>query len=143
MNIEKFKHQHIDILSSIARLRQLSRAGVTDNAAAIAAQIVEVSGIIKLHLAVEDRSLYPALEACADARLVNMSRAYRTEMKDIAQAYLGFAAKWNTARQVALEPEGFRADANRVLRHLFERIQREDHAFYPAIEAAAVAAVAA
>ncbi|MCA1857494.1 hemerythrin domain-containing protein [Massilia oculi] len=140
MNIEKFKHQHTDILSSIARLRQLSHAGVAENAAAIAAQIVEVSGIIKLHLAVEDRSLYPALEASADTRLVNMSRAYRTEMQDIAQAYLGFAAKWNTARQVAREPEGFRRDANQVLRHLFERIKREDREFYPAIDAVAVAA---
>jgi len=140
VNIDKFKHQHIDILSSIARLRQLSREGVAKNAAAIAAQIVQVSGLVKLHLAGEDRNLYPALEAGGDPRLAHMSRAYRNEMEDIAQAYLAFAAKWNTARQVAREPDGFRADANLVLRRLFERIQREDREFYPAVDAAALAA---
>ena len=140
MNIDKFKHQHIDILSSITRLRQLSREGVAENAAAIAAQVVQVSGLVKLHLAGEDRNLYPALEESGDARLVRMSRAYRDEMKDIAQAYLGFAARWNTARQVALEPDGFRTDANLVLRRLFERIQREDREFYPAVDAAALVA---
>jgi len=140
VNIDKFKHQHIDILSSITRLRQLSREGVAENAAAIAAQVVQVSGLAKLHLAGEDRNLYPALEESGDARLVRMSRAYRDEMKDIAQAYLGFAARWNTARQVALEPDGFRTDANLVLRRLFERIQREDREFYPAVDAAALVA---
>jgi leucyl aminopeptidase (aminopeptidase T) len=140
VNIDKFKHQHIDILSSIARLRQLSREGVAGNAAAIAAQIVQVSGLVKLHLAGEDRNLYPTLEDSGDARLAHMSRAYRAEMKDIAQAYLGFAAKWNTARQVARDPDGFRQDANVVLRRLFERIQREDREFYPAIDATALAA---
>lgn len=136
MNIDKFKHQHIDILSSIARLRQLSHAGVAGNADAIAAGIVRVSGIVKLHLAVEDRSLYPALEASGDAQLAALSREYRGEMQGIAAAYLRFAAQWNTARQVALAPEQFRAEANVVLRQLYERIQREDRHFYPAIDAA-------
>ena len=140
MNIDKFKHQHIDILSGIARLRQLSHAGVADNAEAIAAGIVRVSGIIKLHLAVEDRSLYPALEASGDAELAAMSRQYRGEMQGIADAYMRFAGNWNTARAVALAPDAFRAEANVVLRQVYERIQREDRHFYPAIDAAVAVA---
>ncbi|HWJ96310.1 MAG TPA: hemerythrin domain-containing protein [Telluria sp.] len=140
MNIDKFKHQHIDILSSIARLRQLSHAGVAENADAIAAGIVRVSGIIKLHLAVEDRSLYPALESSGDAQLAAMSRQYRSEMQGIADGYMRFAGKWNTARQVALAPDEFRAEANVVLRQLYERMQREDRHFYPAIEGATAVA---
>ena len=35
MNIEKFKHQHVDILSRIDQLRSLTHAGVEVNAAAI------------------------------------------------------------------------------------------------------------
>jgi hypothetical protein len=135
MNIDKFKHQHVDILSGIARLRQLARDGVARNAQAISAGIVAVSGIVKLHLAVEDRNLYPALEASGDGELVDLSRAYQREMDGIAGAYLQFAGRWNTPRQVAAEPEAFRDDANVVLRQLFERIRREDREFYPAISA--------
>lgn len=134
MNIEKFKHQHLDILAGIARLRQLAHGGIASNADAIAAGIVAFSGTIKLHLAVEDRHLYPALEASGEARLVRMSQQYQREMDSIAGAYLQFAGKWNTARHVAEAPEQFRAEANLVLRQLFERIRREDTEFYPAVD---------
>ncbi len=57
MNIDKFKHQHLDILRSIDLLRQLTHAGVARNAAEIAQRIVAMSSTIKLHLAVEDQAL--------------------------------------------------------------------------------------
>ncbi len=135
MNIDKFKHQHIDILSAIADLRKLVQSGIADHAADIARRIVAMSGIIKLHLAVEDRILYPALEASANKTLAGMSQRYRSEMEGIAGSYLNFAAKWNTPRLLEAEPETFRDEANQVLKALYERMQREDREFYPAIEA--------
>ncbi|HNM40887.1 MAG TPA: hemerythrin domain-containing protein, partial [Giesbergeria sp.] len=62
MNIDKFKHQHVDILGNIAALRRLAQAGVAHNATEIARLIVSMSSTIKLHLAVEDQALYPALQ---------------------------------------------------------------------------------
>ncbi len=50
MNIDKFKHQHNEILESIDTLRRLSREGVTENATDIARAIVAMSSTIKLHL---------------------------------------------------------------------------------------------
>jgi iron-sulfur cluster repair protein YtfE (RIC family) len=135
MNIDKFKHQHINILSAIAELRKLVQTGITNHAADIAQRIVAMSGIIKLHLAVEDRVLYPALEASGNSTLAGMSQKYRQEMDGIAGSYLNFAAKWNTAPQLTEEPETFRDEANLVLKALYDRIKREDREFYPAIEA--------
>ena len=37
MNIDRFKHEHLDILTGIAELRRLTHAGVTDNAWATSA----------------------------------------------------------------------------------------------------------
>lgn len=136
MNIDKFKHQHGDILGAIAALRTLVHVGIAAHAADIAHRIVAMSGIIKLHLAVEDRVLYPELEASGNASLANMSRHYRDEMSGIAGTYLAFAAKWNTPRLLEAEPELFRDEANRVLKTLYERMKKEDREFYPAIEAA-------
>ena len=137
MNIDKFKHQHIDILGAIAALRKLVQAGIENHAADIASRIVAMSGMIKLHLAVEDNVLYPALEASGNSSLAHMSRHYREEMDGISGAYLAFAARWNTARQLLDQPETFRSQANEVLKTLFERMRKEDREFYPAIEAAA------
>lgn len=135
MNIDKFKHEHVDILDGIAALRQLAQAGIEEHAAEIATRIIAMSGTIKLHLAAEDRNLYPALEGSGDAALARLSRHFRVEMAGISGAYLDFAAKWNAARKLQQAPEQFRAEANVVLRMLYERMKKEDRDFYPAIEA--------
>lgn len=135
MNIDKFKHQHLDILSAIGELRELVQSGISEHAADIAQRIVAMSGIVKLHLAVEDRLLYPALEASGNKALAGMSQRYRSEMEGIAGSYLHFAAKWNTALHLSTEPDAFRQEANHVLKALYERMKREDREFYPAIEA--------
>lgn len=55
-------------------------------------------------------------------------------MASIARAYDAFARRWNTADSVRCNVQGFRDEANAVLRRVFERMQREDHDFYPRIE---------
>jgi hypothetical protein len=93
-----------------------------------------MSAVIKLHLAAEDRALYPVLEAANNRQLARLGRQFQAEMTSIAAAYNVFARQWNTAAQVRADPNGFRAQANQVLRTLYERMQRENHDFYPAVE---------
>ncbi|HCL87452.1 MAG TPA: hemerythrin [Comamonadaceae bacterium] len=136
MNIDRFKHEHVDILAQIDRLRTLSHAGPAQHAAEIARGIVAMSSTIRLHLAVEDRLLYPALQAGGDADLARLGARFQHEMGEIAGSYAAFARRWNTAERVASDPEGFRAEANVALRRVYERMRREDHDFYPRIEQA-------
>ena len=143
MNIDKFKHQHEDILADIAALRQLVRGGIEGNAERIAARIIAMSGNIKLHLAVEDKVLYPTLSGCGDAALARMSHLYQLEMNGIVAAYMAFATTWNSAAHLLAAPEKFRAEANGVLRRVYERIKKEDLEFYPAAEALAAERLAA
>lgn len=135
MNIDKFKHQHTDILRSIRDLRQLAHAGIQENADRIASGIVSMSALIKLHLAVEDKALYPALQKIGNPELARLGQRYQQEMGDIAQQYDAFSRRWNHPQHVQQDSEGFRDDANRVLRIVFERMQRENLDFYPRIEA--------
>jgi hypothetical protein len=78
--------------------------------------------------------LYPALQRGGNADLARMGRQYQSEMASIASAYDAFARRWNTADSVRRNAESFRSEANVVLRRVFERMQREDHDFYPRIE---------
>ena len=135
MNIDKFKHQHEDILADIAALRRLVHGGIEANGERIAARIIAMSGNIKLHLAVEDKVLYPTLRGIGDAAVARMSNLYQLEMNGIVAAYMGFATTWNSAARLLAAPEQFRADANTVLRQVHDRIKKEDHEFYPAVEA--------
>ena len=142
MNIDKFKHQHVDILESIDTLRNLAKAGAANNATEIARLIVAMSSTIKLHLAVEDRALYPALQRGHNPELARLGQQYQRDMGPIAQAYEAFARRWNLPESVRRDEQGFRDDANRVLRMVHERMQRENRDFYPRIEAEELAAVA-
>ncbi|KIF80087.1 hemerythrin domain-containing protein [Noviherbaspirillum autotrophicum] len=135
MNIDKFKQQHIEILTCIATLRDLVKSGIRDNAADISRMIIGMSSTIKLHLAVEDTILYPALQATKNPALARMGKRFQDEMTSIALSYLDFARRWNTPATVAGNPEEFRADANSVLKVLYERMRKEDTDFYPVIEA--------
>ena len=135
MNIDKFKREHLAILSAIDQLRTLARGGVEAQAQAIAEQIVAMSGLVKLHLAVEQRFLYPAVQACGVATVARLGRQYETEMQGIAGEYMAFAGRWNTAARLAQEPQAFRSEANLVLHALVQRMRREDTELYPAVEA--------
>jgi iron-sulfur cluster repair protein YtfE (RIC family) len=135
MNIDKFKNQHVDIIECIAALRKSAKEGISSNAAEIARLIVSMSSTIKLHLAVEDQVLYPALRSGSNATLATMGKKFQEEMDAIAAAYMVFAGRWNHATKVANDPEGFRSDANTVLKILHARMQQENTVFYPAIEA--------
>ena len=91
--------------------------------------------IIKLHLTVEDTILYPALQSGNNSALAIMGKRFQDEMCGIASAYLEFARTWNNADKVSRNPEGFRSQANKVLKILHDRMKKENTDFYPAIEA--------
>src|SRR5690606_27868409 len=103
---------------------------------AIAARVAALSSVVKLHLAIEDRILYPAVQNTGNARLADMGRDYQDDMKGIASQYIAFSRRWSQADAVAAQPEAFREDANTILKTVYQRMQRENTEFYPAIEAA-------
>ena len=134
MDIDRFKQQHVEILQRIETLRSMVRGGIVANALAIAKQIHDLGTVVKLHLAIEDRILYPAVRQAPDAKIAAMGEAYQKEMLGIATPYIRFTSKWSDSKRVAAEPETFRAEANTVLKNVYQRMQRENHEFYPAIE---------
>lgn len=134
MDIDRFKHQHVDILQRIDALRELAHGGIEKNALLIAEQVQGLGTVVKLHLAIEDRILYPAVRQARDARIAAMGESYQQEMKGIANACIRFVAKWSDPGRVTDEPEVFRSEANTVLRNVYQRMQRENREFYPAIE---------
>lgn len=135
MDIDRFKHQHVDILRRIDALRKLTHDGIVENSYAIAQQVKDLGKVVTLHLAIEDRILYPAVRKAADADIAAMGETYQEEMKGIANPYIRFTHKWSDPAQVAAQPDSFRDAANTVLKNVYQRMQRENHEFYPAIEA--------
>lgn len=135
MDIDRFKHQHVDILSGIADLRKLAHQGIAEHAIEIAHALKALSAVVTTHLAIEDRILYPSLQRSGHAVMAQMAREYQDDMQGIANAFINFARRWSSATQLSRQPEQFRSEANTVLRDVHERMLRENREFYPAIEA--------
>lgn len=134
MNIDKFHQDHASILSSVSQLRTLVQAGVAQNAGEISKVIVKISSVIKLHLAAEDRMLYPTLLSSDDPEVVKVGKSFQAEMGGIASAYVAFSSKWNLESKVAASPDAFRREANDIFKALHQRIQRENTELYPLAE---------
>lgn len=138
MNIDRFKDQHVQILSGIDTLRNLSHKGVEENAVDIAHELHTLSQVIIQHLAIEDRILYPSLEQSGNANMAAKSRQYQADMEGIANAFINFARRWSKASELLKNPDDFRKQANVVLRNVHDRMLRENHDFYPEIEALSI-----
>lgn len=134
MNIDKFKADHVAILTEIARFRDLTRRGASASNE-IAAALIKLSTTIRLHLAAEDRFLYPSLNKSAEPDIVALSHQFEREMADIAGQFRRFVANWNLGKKIAADFEGFRQAANEGIKPVWLRMQRENREFYPRIEA--------
>lgn len=131
MDISRFANHHVDILRAIKEMRDYSRAGVAEHATDIARAIMKLRSKVFLHLSTENKVMYPAIYALQDPEISELARGFQDEMDGLSKAFDEFCLRWRQARTLAENPEGFRRDANTVIKALHYRIQRENTSFYP------------
>ena len=134
MDIQRFKQDHIKILNQIEQLRLFAKAGIATHATDIAQGLEDLSNTVVHHLAVEDRILYPSLEKGTDPELAALSKKYQQEMTGVSNPFIRFVRKWTQEGALVNNPEGFRSEANVVLKNVHARISQENREFYPAVE---------
>lgn len=100
----------------------------------IALNLAKLTGLLRIHFAIEDRTLYPYMEASTHAEAVSTAAAFQNEMGELGAAYSAFAERWDSAAIAAAFP-AFRAEARTVLAALANRIERENTVLYPLADA--------
>lgn len=133
-----YRTQHKDLAALVLQLGKL-----VDDAGALAAKagearsiLAKLAGTLRVHLAMEDKNLYPRLVAHKNPALAEKARRFQTEMAPLGKAFFDYVARWPHERAVAADPAGFAAATRQVLRALTARIAAEDHDLYPAADAA-------
>jgi hemerythrin-like domain-containing protein len=128
------RKQHQQILLSCKQIETLLAPVLPlETASNIAQLLAGLSGLIKVHLAMEDNVMYPALVNHADQMVANLAGQYKDEMGSLAATYLSYAAKWN-AQSIASDPTSFSAASSVVFSALRERIDREDNELYVIVD---------
>src|SRR3546814_10856486 len=94
MEIDRFKHQHVEILQGIADLRKFAHAGIKENAYEIVRQLGALTSVVSLHPAIEDRILYPTLQKGENQHLANRSEEHTSELQSLMRiSYAVFCLK--------------------------------------------------
>ena len=99
-----------------------------------------LSGILNVHLAMEDRSLYPHLVEHRDLQLRTLAQRFLNERAALRQRYDEYRASWSSAAVIEGRAERFIDDTRTILGMLWTRMKMEDDVLHPEIVRAYAAA---
>lgn len=135
--IQTLTAQHQDLLAISSRVsRGLDTDSLRANAAPVRTAVSELAGVLKVHLTMEDRSLYPSLLNHQDPKIHATARNCVDEMGGLFEKLQAFLAKWPNPVAVQQNPEEFVRDLDRILEALAYRIKREESQLFPLLASA-------
>ncbi len=144
MDMKSFYDHHGDVLSLAAAVEgRLDPVSVAANPAPVAADLVRLFGKFSVHLAVEDKALYPRLARDGDATLRGLAARFQDEMGGLTQRFEAYRKRWPGPLAIAKDPPGFVAETKTILELLKNRISRENAQLYPLAERLAAGKTAA
>lgn len=135
---QDFRGQHDAAMTLVDDIRLsselLCRSADSERAGIVAAQLGQLTDLLQLHFALEDRLLYPALMAAPDDLVSATARRFFDEMGDIGPAYTRFAAAWTSPAAIERAPIRFHTQSEAIFTALATRIAHEDAELYPLAE---------
>jgi len=133
---DNFKKQHAEILYIARDINQLLGPVIEDeHAAYIRRQLSKMHGMVGLHLAMEDNSLYPSMLRSADPSARDLAQRYAAEMGDLAAAFEAYMRQWHSAAVISAGAAAFTEHSKGIFNALSKRIHRENTQLYPVADA--------
>ncbi|MEO7050511.1 MAG: hemerythrin domain-containing protein [Rhodanobacter sp.] len=134
-NTLRFREQHAEILRLAADLQAVPEQQLRENASPARKILSNLLGKLTLHLAVEDRSVYPQLQSSPDAAVASMAKRFEQEMGGIAANVQAWSKSWPTPGAIQSDPRRFITETADIVSALKKRMQREDLELYAAVDA--------
>jgi len=132
--IENLSRQHRELVRAATRMfGWLDPSRLQGHAAEAHQCLSTLTGILRVHLSMEDRSFYPSLLGHRDEALREMARTFLDERADLERRYEGYRDAWPNAAAIAGAPERFADETRQILGMLWQRMHDEDDRFHPEI----------
>ncbi len=128
---QKFRDQHDELLKKAGELgKLLNEDALTKDATAARDVLSGLLGKLKIHLAVEDKALYPKLKNCGNHEVVAIAIQYQEEMGGIAEFVANYSKKWPSAYAISDDAKLFIEETNQLVSALATRIKKENNYLY-------------
>ena len=121
--------QHRKIIEKLEFIDRIRRSNYDPNE--IGKHIAQLSGLIGVHLTMEDKVMYPKLLSHPDEKIRQIARRFKDEMGGLVHAWKEYSSKWMLARNIKDDFSGFNDETDKVFTALRERVRREDNELYP------------
>lgn len=132
---DRFRQQHNELLVLTGELQLLlNETSLSQDASAARACLGKIMGKLSLHIATEDKVLYPELVAHKDPLVANLARRFSTEMESTSGALAAYNGRWGTASAIKENPRAFIKETKEIVHVLADRIRRENQELYAAAD---------
>lgn len=93
-----------------------------------------LAGLLTIHLSMEDKVMYPKLHVHPDAKVVELSNRFFSEMEGIKGVFEGYKKKWLVPSAIESGWAEFVSDTKGLIAALRARISKEDNELYPLVD---------
>lgn len=138
MHTALLRHQHHEIASIVNEMRKhlLAPQRMTRATAdGLHASMELLSGRLSAHLMIEDRGLYPKLEAATVPSAAATGARFAKEMVPIARSWDEFKAHWSSGELIHADTKRFADECATFFHVLSHRIDAEEKELYPQADA--------
>ena len=127
---DNMRQQHKDLAGIVVEIEGKLNAlpGEADN---IRRLLSTLAGKLSVHLAVEDKNLYPAMIGSANAEAKKTAEDFQNEMGALGEAFKDYTRKWPSAQKIQESTAEFSTETKSVFQALKQRIEREENTLYP------------
>lgn len=132
---DTLRKQHETIAKTVGEIVPLLQTDlVKQNASRLKTLLAELSGRLTVHLAMEDKVLYPELLKSPNPKVKSLAQRYMDEMGSLSKAFMDYVGAWPSIDSIASEPAKFVTQTKQVFGALDNRIKRENTELYPMLD---------
>lgn len=136
MKTDRYRKHHDELLNVVGSIQKyLTVEGVQSSSADIRKLLTILAGAVRIHLAFEDRALYPSLLASTNSTISTTAKQFMDEMSGIQGVLEGYLDKYHSVKIIRDNPDDFIDETESLFKVLGERIARENRDFYPLVDA--------
>lgn len=132
-NLNNYLRQHSEI-AKISKLIEdsalLNNEKIVENVKDITLNLNTLSGKLKVHLAAEDKFLYPELKNSDDVKTKDIATKFENEMGHIANDFAKYWEKYNFPKKIIENIENFKLDTKEIFAELSNRWNKEEKELY-------------
>ena len=130
-----YREQHREIIRLAGSLTaRLDPEGLAQHAVFVHADLLDLAAVLRLHLVLEDHTLYPELLSHPNPQVRTLTHQYQLEMGNIHGDFEALLERWPSSESISAAPGQFTAELLAFFQVLHHRMRKEDGELYPLVD---------